>query len=98
MSRSRCGVIVVLLLILPFGYSWLHYSIYLVWRTLQFPSFRAAFLRCRKRRFLDAADFAWIEFRERKALAAEVFQRRADEIELLVVDDEESVVERFVCR
>ncbi len=49
--------------------------------------------RGRESGFLDAADFAGVHLREAEALAAEVFQRSADEIELPVVDDEEAVVE-----
>ena len=49
-----------------------------------------------KRSLLDAADVGGVEFRERKTLGAEVFERRADEIKLLVVDDEEAIVEGFV--
>ena len=46
-------------------------------------------------RFLDAGDFAWVELHEGEALSAEILERRADEVELLVVDDQESIVERF---
>ena len=46
-------------------------------------------------RFLDAGDFAWVELHEGEALSAEILERCADEVELLVVDDQESIVERF---
>ena len=46
-------------------------------------------------RFLDAGDFAGVELHEGEALSAEILERRADEVELLVVDDQESIVERF---
>ena len=52
--------------------------------------------RGRESGFLDAADFAGVHLRETEALAAEVFQRGADEVEFPVVDDEETVVEGFV--
>ncbi len=51
--------------------------------------------RSPKRGFLDAADFSCIQLREREALAPEVFQRRPDEVEFLVVDDEKAVVEHL---
>ena len=53
-------------------------------------------LRSREDRFFDAADFTGIELCEGEALGAEVFERCADEVEFLVVDDEETVVEGFV--
>ena len=46
-------------------------------------------------RFLDAGDFAGVELHEGEALSAEILERCADEVELLVVDDQESIVERF---
>ena len=49
-----------------------------------------------KRRFLGSADSGGVELCESEALGTKVFQRRADEIKLLVVDDEEAVVEGFV--
>ena len=49
----------------------------------------------RESRFLDAADVGGVEFREGETLGAEVFERCADEVEFLVVDDEKAVVERF---
>ena len=49
-----------------------------------------------ERRFLDTANCGRVELCEGEALGAKVFQRRADEIEFLVVDDEEAVVESFV--
>jgi hypothetical protein len=51
------------------------------------PASRSRFRPRRERNLLDAADFARVEFRERKALAPEVLQRRADEVEFPVVDD-----------
>ena len=41
-------------------------------------------------------DFARVKLRERKTLATKVFQRRTYQVELLVVDDEKTVVEGFV--
>ena len=49
-----------------------------------------------ERRLFDAFDFAYIQFRKGEALLAEVFQRRAYQVEFLVVDDKKSVVEGFV--
>ena len=46
--------------------------------------------------FLDAADVGGVELCEGETLGTEVFQRRADEVEFLVVDDEEAVVEGLV--
>ncbi len=46
----------------------------------------------RKRLFLNPANLARIHFRETEALATEVLERCADEVEFLVVDDEEAVV------
>ena len=55
----------------------------------------SAFLR-RKRRFLDAANRARVQFGEREALPAEVFQRSSYQIQFLVVDNKKAVVEGFV--
>ena len=52
--------------------------------------------RHRERRLLDARYFARIHLGKSETLPAKVFQRCADEIKLLVVDDEEAVVEGFV--
>ena len=63
-------------------------------------------LQSRESGFLDAADVGGVELREgnlsavasakAEALGAEIFQRRAYQVELRVVDDEEAVVEVFV--
>ena len=50
----------------------------------------------RERQLLDAADVGGVELRERETLASKVFQRCADKIKFLVVDDKKAVVERFV--
>ena len=41
----------------------------------------------------QSSDFASVHLREAEALLAEVFQRCADQIQLLVIDDEEAIVE-----
>ena len=41
-----------------------------------------------------SGDFARIHLRKSKTLSAEIFERRADKIKLLAVDDQEAVVER----
>ena len=51
---------------------------------------------CRERGFLDAGNFSGVKFHECKTLSAEVLERRADEIDVLVVDDEEPVVKGLV--
>ena len=50
----------------------------------------------RERGLLDAANLARIHFGEAEALLAKVFQRRADEVEFPVVNDEEAIMERLV--
>ena len=52
--------------------------------------------RGREGGFLDSADFTRIHLCEAKALAADILQRSADEIEFPVVDDEETVMEQLV--
>ena len=49
-----------------------------------------------KCRFLNTANCARVELCKGKALGTEVFQRRADEVKLFVVDNEKAVVEGFV--
>ncbi len=50
----------------------------------------------RKRGLLDAANLARIHFGEAEALLAEILQRRSDEVEFPVVNDEEAIMERLV--
>ena len=59
-------------------------------------SFRATFLYRPKRRVLDAANGARIHLGKAEAFVSEVFQRRAYQIQFLVVNDEEAVVKGFV--
>ena len=42
---------------------------------------------------LEPGDFRGVQLRERKAFFAEILERRADQVEFAVVDDEEAVVE-----
>ena len=51
---------------------------------------------CRERRLLDAANLTRIHLGEAEALLAEVPQRRSDEVEFPVVNDEEAIMERLV--
>ena len=60
------------------------------------PQRRRRRSRCRERGFLDAGNFSGVEFHECETLSAEVLERRADEIDVLVVDDEEPVVKGLV--
>ena len=56
----------------------------------------AVVARCRERGFLDTGNFSGVKFHECETLSAEVLERRADEIDVLVVDDEEPVVKGLV--
>ena len=51
---------------------------------------------CCERGFLDAGDFSGGEFHECETLSAEILERCADEIDILVVDDEKPVMERLI--
>ena len=59
-------------------------------------SFRAPFLRCHKRRILDAVNLARVHLGEAETLAAKVFQRCTYQIQLLVIDNQKAIVKGFI--